>query len=67
MRSLHPSGYRTADGGQLDHRRGDELAKNDGKLADDLVLRKESLAKLIGLVEKNVINRNTAKKVLAEV
>lgn len=43
------------------------LAKNDGKLADDLVLRKESLAKLIGLVEKNVINRNTAKKVLAEV
>lgn len=43
------------------------LAKNDGKPADDLVLRKESLAKLIGLVEKNVINRNTAKKVLAEV
>lgn len=43
------------------------LARSDGKIADDIVISSQKLTQLILLVEKNVINRNTGKKVLAEV
>ncbi len=43
------------------------LARSDGKIADDIVISSHKLTQLILLVEKNLINRSTGKKVLAEV
>ena len=39
------------------------LLKEEGKEASELTLAPQNLAKLIGLIDKGVINRNTAKTV----
>lgn len=43
------------------------LAKSDGKSADDISVSGEKLAKLIALVDKKAINRTVAKEILAEI